>query len=195
MFPYLDPHYDPTVTDEGAGFADYINRFGLVAAARFRGLQPVLFGSQRADGRALDLVQERLRTYDANSPEVERCMPATLEELVGVIDGSDMVVATRYHGILLSLLRGRPTIGICYQSKSRRLLEMAGLGEYAVDADGLDGGAILDQLTKATASDSTGTPMHGRWRCVPNAGEDLTMHSSAVFPASRCGPMSSNAGC
>jgi len=43
-----------------------------------------------------------------------------------------IVVATRFHAILLGILRGRATVRICYQAKSRRLLEMAGLGDYGV---------------------------------------------------------------
>jgi polysaccharide pyruvyl transferase WcaK-like protein len=156
LFPYRDPQYDPTVADDGAGFAEYVDAIAqLVANAHARGLEPVLVGSQRADKRALDLVEERTRALAPHIGDIERHMPATLADLVGVIDGCDLVVATRYHGILLAVLRGRPTIGICYQSKSRRLLEMAGLGESAVDAEGLDSRAILDELTKATAS---GTP-------------------------------------
>ena len=88
--------------------------------------------------------------------EVELYMPETLADLIGVIDGSDIVVATRYHGILLAVFRGRPTIGICYQAKSRRLLEMAGLGEFAVEAEGIDPTAILDQLTEAMAGNVNG---------------------------------------
>ena len=103
-----------------------------------------------------------LRALAPHVGEVERHMPATFADLVGVIDGSDIVVATRYHGILLAVLRGRPTIGICYQSKSRRLLEMAGLGEYAVDAEGLDSGAILDQLTKAIAAGDANGQIYAR---------------------------------
>jgi polysaccharide pyruvyl transferase WcaK-like protein len=139
VYPYRDPQYDPTETDGGAGFAEYVDTFaGLVEAASARGLQPVLFGTQRADARVLDLIQERLLALAPDLGEVERHMPATLAALIAVIDGSDFVVATRYHAILLAVFRGRATIGICYQSKSRRLLEMAGLGEYAVDAESLD---------------------------------------------------------
>jgi polysaccharide pyruvyl transferase WcaK-like protein len=163
VFPYGDPQYDPTVTDDGAGFAEYVNAIAqLVTAAHARGLEPVLFGSQRADARALDFVQERTRALAPHVGDVERHMPATLAELVSVIDGCDIVVATRYHGILLAVLRGRPTIGICYQSKSRRLLEMAGLGEYAVDAEGLDSGVILDQLTKAIAAGDANGQIYAR---------------------------------
>jgi polysaccharide pyruvyl transferase WcaK-like protein len=163
VYPYRDPQYDPTETDGGASFAEYVDTFaGLVAAASARGLQPVLFGSQRADARVLDLVQERLLALAPDLGEVERHMPATLAGLIAVIDGSDFVVATRYHAILLAVFRGRPTIGICYQSKSRRLLEMAGLGEYAVDAEGVNAGALLDQVTRAIAAGDGNGHIHAR---------------------------------
>jgi polysaccharide pyruvyl transferase WcaK-like protein len=163
LFPFRDPQYDPTVTDGGADFAEYIDAFArLVAAAAARGMQPVVFGSQRADARALELLEQRLLTLAPDIRAVERHMPATVDELVDVIDSSDIVVATRYHGILLAVFRNRPTIGICYQSKSRRLLEMAGLGEYAIDATDLDPGVILDYLSKASTAAETGGRLSAR---------------------------------
>ena len=163
VFPYRDPQYDPHVTDGGAGFGAYIDSIaGLVASASARGFQPVLFGSQRADERALDLVQERLDSRAPELGEVERRMPPTLADLIALIDESDVVVATRYHGILLGVLRGRPTVGICYQSKSRRLLEMAGLPEYAFDAADLHDASILDRLTNITGAGGAPEHLHAR---------------------------------
>lgn len=179
VYPYRDPQYDPTETDGGAGFAEYVATFAeLVAAASARGFRPVLFGSQRADARVLDLIQEQLSALAPELGEVERHMPETLAGLMAVIDGSDFVVATRYHAILLAVLRGRPTIGICYQSKSRRLLEMAGLGEYAIEAEGLTTGAVLDQVTNtaATAGASARTyarAMAMRTECISGFDEAL----------------------
>ena len=120
---------------------------GCVATASQRGLQPVLFGMQWADERVLDLVQEQLRARAPNAGEVERRRPTTVPDVIALIDGCDAVIATRYHAILLGILRGRPTVGICYQSKSRRVLEMAGLTDYAVEPDDVSDGAILDRLT------------------------------------------------
>jgi len=163
VFPYLDPQYDPHVTDGGAGFGAYIDSIaGLVASASERGFRPMLFGSQRADERALDLVQKRLDSRAPELGEVERRMPPTLADLIALIDESDVVVATRYHGILLGVLRGRPTVGICYQSKSRRLLEMAGLPEYAFDAAGLHDASILDRLTNVTGAGGAREYLHAR---------------------------------
>jgi polysaccharide pyruvyl transferase WcaK-like protein len=150
----------------------------FVAEASAHGHQPVMFGSQRADRRVLDFVQERLRHRAAHLGVVERHLPATLAELITVIDGSDVVVATRYHGILFGVFRGRPTIGICYQSKSRRLLEMAGLGDYAVDADSLDASVLLDLATSAVAESHDPQTIYSRAMamhalCVKSFGDAL----------------------
>ena len=110
VFPYRDPRYDPHVRDGGAAFCRYLDGIaGVVAGARQRGMQPVLFGMQRADEPVLDLVQERLRARAPELGDVERRMPPTLADVIALIDGCDVLVATRYHGILLraSFMAGR----------------------------------------------------------------------------------------
>jgi polysaccharide pyruvyl transferase WcaK-like protein len=178
VFPYRDPQYVPNVTDGGVAFAAYVDAIArFVVDASARGYDPVMFGSQRADRRVLDFVQERLRHRAAHLGIVERHLPATLAELIAVIDGSDVVVATRYHGILFGVFRGRPTIGICYQSKSRRLLEMAGLGDYAVDADALDAKVMLDLAIRAASECDVETiyarAMAMHTQCVKSFGDAL----------------------
>jgi len=152
LFPFGDPLYDPSVTDGGTRFAAYVDAVAeFVIDVQARGLQPVLFGTQRGDRRTMDLVRDRIRDRAPDLGEIEHHLPTSYDDLIAIIDESDVVVGTRYHGILFGLLRGRPTIGICYQAKSRRLLEMAGLGQYAVEADGLSATVLLDQLGQAMA--------------------------------------------
>jgi polysaccharide pyruvyl transferase WcaK-like protein len=45
------------------------------------------------------------------------------------------VVATRFHGTVLSLLAEKPLLGICYYRKARELMIDMGQGAYAVDLD------------------------------------------------------------
>jgi polysaccharide pyruvyl transferase WcaK-like protein len=99
----------------------------------------------------LDFVQQQIETRRPGFGRVEEHLPDNLDGLLAVIDSCDIVVATRYHGILFGIHRGRLTLGICYQSKSRRLLELAGLGEFAIDAEGLTGARLLSLIARAAA--------------------------------------------
>lgn len=58
---------------------------------------------------------------------------STLEELVGELRRADYVVATRFHGVLLSLLLEKPVVAIAYHRKSRELMESVGESDYVVD--------------------------------------------------------------
>ena len=153
VYPYGDPLYDPAVLDGGVRFAAYVDAIAeFVARARARDYEPVLFGCQHADERALGLVKDRLDESEPGLAPLEMHVPSTLSELTSVIDGCDAVIATRYHGIMFGILRGRPTVGICYHPKSRRLLEMAGLTDNALEAEGLSADALLEKVSSVLAS-------------------------------------------
>jgi polysaccharide pyruvyl transferase WcaK-like protein len=59
----------------------------------------------------------------------------SVDELMAIISSTDIVVATRFHGTVLSLLAEKPLLGICYYRKARELMIDMGQGDYAVDLD------------------------------------------------------------
>ena len=122
----------------------------------------MLFGTQRSDQRALALILDRIHALAPELVDVEQRMPTSHEDLLEIVERSDVVVATRYHGIVIGTLFGRPTIGVCYQAKSRRLLEMAGIAEFAVDVDRLSARALLDKLTSAIEAPSMSEQIRAR---------------------------------
>ena len=58
-----------------------------------------------------------------------------LDELIAALSGVDCMVATRYHGILLSLSLEKPVLAVAYHQKSRDLMTWLGLGQYVVSGD------------------------------------------------------------
>jgi polysaccharide pyruvyl transferase WcaK-like protein len=56
-----------------------------------------------------------------------------LEDLVSEIERADLVIANRYHGILISLMMNKPVLGVAYHEKSRALLAQAGQGEFVLN--------------------------------------------------------------
>lgn len=98
------------------------------------------FATQFPDANVARDVVKQAFSKDADPPGIR--VPTTVQELLRVIQQADVVLATRFHGILLSLLMERPTVGICYYRKSRELLAEAGLGSYAFDIDDFDAAAL-----------------------------------------------------
>jgi polysaccharide pyruvyl transferase WcaK-like protein len=64
--------------------------------------------------------------------------PSSVDQLLEVISGFDFAVATRFHGVVLSLFCGKPVLAICYHPKMHDLMFQAGQADYSVDFDSID---------------------------------------------------------
>jgi colanic acid/amylovoran biosynthesis protein len=60
-------------------------------------------------------------------------------ELIRLFGAFDMVIATRMHAAILSLVAHTPVLGIAYEFKTRELLATVGLEAYCVDFETVDG--------------------------------------------------------
>ncbi|GAB4466211.1 MAG: polysaccharide pyruvyl transferase family protein [Burkholderiaceae bacterium] len=72
--------------------------------------------------------------------------PKTVGDLMDVISGADIVIATRFHGALLSLHARRPVVAICYHRKTRDLMREMGQEQYAIDFDDLSVTSLVDRF-------------------------------------------------
>jgi polysaccharide pyruvyl transferase WcaK-like protein len=59
-----------------------------------------------------------------------------------------MVVATRFHNVLLALMLNRPVIALSYHEKIRSLMAGMGLADYCQDAALLDVPNLIEQFTR-----------------------------------------------
>jgi polysaccharide pyruvyl transferase WcaK-like protein len=71
----------------------------------------------------------------------------TLGDLRSALAHVDIMVATRYHGILLSLALEKPVLAIAYHSKSRDVMEWLGLGDYVIDGDDFSPSALAEMVS------------------------------------------------
>lgn len=78
--------------------------------------------------------------------------PRTVDELIRTIGDADIVVATRFHGVLLSLHARRPLVGICYYRKTRDLMREMGQEQYAIDFDDLSATNLIDRFHQLEAN-------------------------------------------
>lgn len=103
-----------------------------------QGFEVQLFSSQRgADRRVAD---DLLCNLELTAAERER-LGSLLDEIVSVDDllralsSFDVVVAGRYHSVLLPLLLDIPVVGLAYNPKTSELLAAVGAPERCLDAD------------------------------------------------------------
>jgi polysaccharide pyruvyl transferase WcaK-like protein len=59
---------------------------------------------------------------------------------------TDMVVATRFHNVVLALMLGKPVIALSYHEKLRSLMAGVGADEYCVDAEDLDVARLIERF-------------------------------------------------
>lgn len=62
----------------------------------------------------------------------------TLSELLGILASFDMVIATRMHMAILSLIAGTPVLSIAYEFKTKELFKQLGLAEWTQDIETLE---------------------------------------------------------
>ena len=73
---------------------------------------------------------------------------SSAEDLYAQLARTDMVVATRFHNVLLALMLNRPVIALSYHEKMRSLMAGMGLAQYCQDAALLDVPGLIAQFTR-----------------------------------------------
>ncbi|MEN7342630.1 MAG: polysaccharide pyruvyl transferase family protein [Pseudomonadota bacterium] len=112
-------------------YAAYIDK--LVALVRHviaRGHAPCLFSTQIQDNNVIGDVLSQLTPEEDQLVTVRQ--PRSVDALLDVLANLDISVPTRFHGSVLSLRTGLPTLGICYHRKIGDLLTDVGLGDFQV---------------------------------------------------------------
>lgn len=125
----------PTMWPEGnaAEYADYVAKLaGFCARLARQGYEVVLFATQiRADRAAIDDVLACLEPEMRARIQVHSI--SGISELLRCLVHLDVVVASRFHGILLSLLAQRPALSLSYQKKNDYILAEIGERRFALD--------------------------------------------------------------
>jgi polysaccharide pyruvyl transferase WcaK-like protein len=70
----------------------------------------------------------------------------SVEQLLPQIAATDIVVATRFHNILLALVLNKPVISISFHHKCASLMEEMGLSEYCQDINHMSGDRLIEQF-------------------------------------------------
>jgi polysaccharide pyruvyl transferase WcaK-like protein len=73
----------------------------------------------------------------------------SVQQLLLQIAGTDMVVATRFHNVLLALLLNKPVIAISFHHKCASLMSEFGLAEYCHDINHMNARRLIEQFQDA----------------------------------------------
>jgi polysaccharide pyruvyl transferase WcaK-like protein len=92
-----------------------------------------------------DLLRER--TPGAEEHVVDDPI-SSVDELLSQIASTNLVVATRFHGVLLALLCGTPAICISVHEKSDALMSAMGLTEYCLHMNSLTADELIETFRR-----------------------------------------------
>jgi polysaccharide pyruvyl transferase WcaK-like protein len=133
--PFFDGRYWPT--PDPARYQDYVRKVARFAEWLDKSGHAVLFfpTQVRADTLTINDIRQAMNGSGHSQNMLTGRPVNVLEDLVSEISRADLVVANRYHGILISLVLNKPVLGVAYHEKSRALLEQAGQGDYVLNIE------------------------------------------------------------
>jgi len=101
---------------------------------------------RRIKGDVIKRLQERGSKYEKG--QVVDDPVSSVEQLIAQLGEADIVIATRFHNILLALLLNKPVIALSYHEKIASLMAGVGMGEYCQNVDRLDVDLLVEQFLK-----------------------------------------------
>jgi polysaccharide pyruvyl transferase WcaK-like protein len=92
------------------------------------------------------LLEQSGLTYE-NSNIIDE-PPESFEELLLQLSTTEVVVASRFHNLLLALMLGKPALAISFHEKDDSLMTAVGLQEFCQDIANLDVSTLIEQLVR-----------------------------------------------
>ena len=75
----------------------------------------------------------------------------SVDQVLAQLAEAELVVATRFHNVLLALRMGIPVLSIAYEGKNDALMKAMGLGAYCQSIENLELPRLLDQVQRLEA--------------------------------------------
>ena len=91
-------------------------------------------------------LEKRGVTYEKDQM-VNEPVPS-VEDLLEQLSRTDMVIGTRFHNVLLSLMLNKPVIAVSFHEKVDSLMADYGLQEYSQNIERLDAGMAVEQFVE-----------------------------------------------
>jgi polysaccharide pyruvyl transferase WcaK-like protein len=113
----------------------------------------------RARQEFMVLLREQLSVCDEGQIIDEPI--CSVESLLSQIVATDIVVATRFHNVLLALLCDKPVISISFHDKCESLMSAMGLSEYCLNINNLEADRLIEKFCQLKANSDIIKPSIG----------------------------------
>ena len=71
---------------------------------------------------------------------------SSVEEVLAQLAATDIVIASRFHNVLLALYLAKPVVAISYHEKVEALMASLGLSEFCQDIENMNVGHLVEQF-------------------------------------------------
>jgi len=131
-------------------YANYLDKLcQLVGALLAQGLDVhLLTGDTRADDQTVAAVIRRCGAAAAGVGALHAPAIVSFGDVLDAIAATDLVVASRFHNVLLALMLGRPAVSIGYSDKNDALMARFGLERFCHDIERFVVASVLDDLQR-----------------------------------------------
>ena len=101
-----------------------------------------------SDSGAVEEFQSLLRASlgDYDQERIIDQEAVCVEQLLSQLAATDIVVATRFHNVLLALLLNKPVIAISFHHKCASLMSQMGLSQYCHDINHMNAARLIEQF-------------------------------------------------
>lgn len=152
--PVHDKRYWPVGDDQK--YRLYTEKLSeLYIDLKRNGFDPFFYNTQISDLLVIEDIISHINGAShlvENAQEVTVIKNETLEELMANIRSADILVPTRFHGIILSYMANKPVVGICYGKKSKELMSNMDQNRYAFDIDEFNVSQIVSAVKEVKSS-------------------------------------------
>jgi polysaccharide pyruvyl transferase WcaK-like protein len=143
---YADPRVWPK--PDAKLYEHHISSLGSIAArASKAGHDVVMFGTDRPDRAPVAESHERA-IAEGDPARIRVVTPASTPELMGLLASVDVVVAARFHGVLLAHVAGKPVLAVSHERKVATLMSELGHDKYCLPIDRVDPAAAYASVEK-----------------------------------------------
>jgi polysaccharide pyruvyl transferase WcaK-like protein len=154
VFPHFDGRYLPTA---GTRYQTYLDTLSsLTLELLRRGYSVVLVQTQLlADPSALADLRVRLADtigWETLEPRLLERSISSVDDLLGVLRASDVVIATRYHAVVLGFALGRPVLALAGHAKVVQEMTEMGQEPFLFRIDDADSAALLAAFERMEAA-------------------------------------------
>lgn len=140
------------VDNDETAYRDYIAKLGVFVRRLLEKEYTVrlLVGDASHDHRAVRDLRTFIKEHGVacDDARVIDEPAASVQEVLSQLNGTDVVVASRFHNVLLALMLGKPVLAVSYHEKVDALMADAGLTEFCQDIENINVEKMIQQFSQ-----------------------------------------------